>query len=117
MKRHCVFLSSLNKPLQNASIDSTTQIQLLEPCSWGYKVISTDPRFTKESTIYRGPDASKKLIESLLNESREIEQHLTDIKPLNLSKNEENIFQQNAVSAIKYLQIKRKRSDIMIILC
>ena len=66
---------------------------MLEPCSFGYKVISTDPNFSKETVICKGSDAPKKLLEYLFKESEEIEQRLKNMKPLALTEEEEQNFQ------------------------
>jgi hypothetical protein len=84
---------TLNKPLNGDTVGCTTQTQLLEPCSFGYKVICTDSNFSKDIVTYRGPDASYKLLECLLKESGEIQQNLKNIKPLTLSAREETAFQ------------------------
>jgi len=42
--------------------------------------------------LYRGQNASKLLLENLLREAHDIEQHLKNIKPLELSIQEENAF-------------------------
>lgn len=87
---------TLNKPLDSSTqTNSTVKTQLLEPCSFGYKVICTDPNFTKDTVLYRGLDASKKLLECLLSEDVEIQNHLKNIKPLNLSISEEVSFQSS----------------------
>ena len=84
---------TLNKPLDTTSqLRSTIQTQLLEPCSFGYKVESTDPNFSKDTVLYRGVDAPKKLIECLMREAQTIEEQFNDIKPLNLTSSEENTF-------------------------
>ena len=58
---------------------STTQTTKLEPCPVAYKVVSIDENFSKPVVLYRDKDASRKLIESLLQEQAEIEDILTDI--------------------------------------
>ena len=53
---------------QNPAKSSTTVNKRLDVCSFGYKRICKDPRYKKQSVIYRGPDASRRFIECLLKE-------------------------------------------------
>lgn len=39
----------------------------------------------RKQVLYRGPDASQKMLECLPRESKEIQEHLKNIKPLLLS--------------------------------
>lgn len=86
---------TLNKPLEekNPQTNSTIRTQLLEPCSFGYKVVCTDSNYTKNTVLYRGLDSPQKLLECLLHDSQQIEQHLQNMKPLNLNDQKENSFQ------------------------
>ena len=66
---------TLNREISTCSPDpqksSTTSKKRLDVCSYGYKrVCSVDPRYTKDTIIYRGPDASQHFVESLLREKR-----------------------------------------------
>lgn len=71
----------------------TTRSTLLTTCSYGYKVVCSDSKYTKETVIYRGEDASEKLIESLIKEKEQIEDHLQHIEPMNM---EDNIYFKTA---------------------
>ena len=51
---------TLNKPSEEIQVGSITPTQLLQPCSFGDKIISTDPNYVKNTVIYRGPNASQK---------------------------------------------------------
>lgn len=107
---------TLNKPLDtSAHSGSTIQTQLLEPCSFAYKVISIYSNFTKETVLYRGYDVPSKLLECLLKEVEDIERKLDTFKPLNLSNEEEVNFQlADTCLFMSYLRVKKR--DIMIIL-
>lgn len=48
---------------QNPAKSSTTKTMLLQPISFAYKVVSIDPKLTKDTVIYKGRDASQKLTE------------------------------------------------------
>lgn len=49
----------------------------LKVCGYEYKVVCEDERFTKPAVVYRGPDAARKLVQSLLDEQEIIEEILT----------------------------------------
>ena len=46
----------------NPEKSTTTRTKQLDVCSYGYKRICTDPRYTKDSLIFRGPNASSHFI-------------------------------------------------------
>ena len=77
---------------QNPAKSSTTITKRLDVCSFGYKWVCTDPRFKKESVIYRGPDASRRFIECLLKEEEEIKEILRHIEPLKMSEEDRIAF-------------------------
>ena len=87
---------TLNTKLQtcipNPSMSSTTQTTLLEPCSFAYKVVCINEKYTKPTVIFRGPDASQKLIESLVEEQHEIEEILKHVDPIQMTEADEKAF-------------------------
>lgn len=93
---YCDF-ETLNKKIQtfspNPNQSSTSKSMLLEPCGFGIKIVCKDPKYTKPTQIYRGEDASEKLIECLLEEQKEIETILEKIEPMNLSEQEQREFE------------------------
>ena len=70
----------------------TTPKSLLKPISFGYKVVCQNPKYTKPTVIYRGADASQKLIECLLKETEEIQTILKNVEPLKMSEKDEETF-------------------------
>ena len=78
--------------IQDPDKSSTTVTRRLDVCSYGYKRVCTDPRYTKESVIYRGPDASRRFIECLLKEEEEIKEILSHIEPLRMSESDQIAF-------------------------
>ena len=76
-------------------MSTTTSTTRLEVCSFGYKVVCEDERYTKPVVIYRGKDAGEKLIECLLQEQGEIEKILSKVEPMNVTENQ-NCFIKNA---------------------
>ena len=89
-------LKRLNTKIQscapNPGLSSTTQTTLLQQCSFGFKVICIDEKFSKPTMIYTGSDASQKLIESLMKEQREIEQILETAEPFHMTAEDEEAF-------------------------
>ena len=73
----------------NPEKSATTRTKQLDVCSYGYKRICTDSRYTKECVIFRGPNASSHFIESLLKEEQEIKQILKHIEPLIMTEDDE----------------------------
>lgn len=78
---------------QDPAKSSTTVTKHLEVCSFGYKRVCTDSRYTKESFIFRGQDASRHFIECLLKEEEEIKEILSHIEPLKMSENDQIDFE------------------------
>lgn len=81
-------LHSCSPNLEHAN---TTAITKLEVCGFGYKVVCVDSKYTKPTVVYRGENASIKLIECLLQEQEEIEAILRRVEPMVMS--EEDIVQ------------------------
>jgi hypothetical protein len=95
---------TLNKKIHSCAPDpscsSTTRDTLLEPCSFGYKIVCIDPKYTTPTVIYRGPDAAQKLIECLLKEKAEIEDILADIAPMRLTPEDRRDFSEATTCCI-----------------
>ena len=95
---YCDF-ETLNRDIATCAPDpeksSTTATKHLDVCSFGMKRVCTDPRYTKETVVYRGPDASQYFIESLLKEE-EIKEILSHVEPLKMREEDEIAF-ENAV--------------------
>jgi hypothetical protein len=77
---------TINRPIHtcapNPELSSTTPSTKLEVCSFSYKVVAEDERYTQHTVVYRGPDAGTKLIESLLKEQERIDNILSTIEPM-----------------------------------
>jgi hypothetical protein len=61
----------------------------------GYQVVCVDDRYTKPPVIYRGSDASKHFLESLLQEEEYIREILDHIEPLHMTNEDEIAFQNS----------------------
>ncbi|XP_052779407.1 uncharacterized protein LOC128216784 [Mya arenaria] len=79
----------------NPEQSATTATSKLEVCGFGYKVVCEDKQYTKPSVIYRGEDAGKKFIESLLKEQEDIQEILSTIEPMQITE-EHNDLIENA---------------------
>lgn len=94
---YCDF-ETLNRTIDTCTPDPTTShttaTRSLDVCSFGYKVVCTDPRYTGPSVIYRGPDASRKFVRCLLTEKEHIETILGTIEPLEMSAEDERDFEE-----------------------
>lgn len=80
----------------NPCKSATTSTTKLDVCGFGYKVVCEDERYTKPSVIYRGEDAGKRLIECLLQEQEHIQQILSNIEPMHITE-EHNDLIKNAM--------------------
>lgn len=78
------------KPDQSA----TTSTTKLDVCGFGYKVVCEDERYTKPSVIYRGKDAGKHLIECLLREEEEIRDILSNIEPMHITEEHDDLIEK-----------------------
>ena len=69
------------------------------PCSFAYKIVCIDDRFTKPIVVYRGENAAYEFIKAILKEYK----YCRKIKKKNLNKNlimserEEHLFQQSNI--------------------
>ena len=86
---------TINRKLDTCQSDpnqsSTSQTTKLEACSFGYKVVCEDERYTKPTTIFRGENAAEKFISNLLKEQDEIKQILSNIEPMILDEKVEDM--------------------------
>ena len=73
----------------NPEKSAATKTKQLDVCSYGYKRVCTDSRYTKHSVIFRGPNASSHFIESLLKEEQEIKDILSHVEPLIMTEDDE----------------------------
>ncbi|MES9885136.1 MAG: C2H2-type zinc finger protein [Sedimenticola sp.] len=71
---------------------STTKITNLEPNSFGYKVVCANEEFSRPTVIFRGENASEKFIECMLVEEERIKNIYKNPKPLNMSNEDERLF-------------------------
>ena len=67
------------------------------PCSYAYKVVCIDDRFSKPIVVYRGQDAAYKFIKAILEERKYCKKIMKDQfdKSLIMTEEEEHLFQQS----------------------
>ena len=67
------------------------------PCSYAYKVVCTDDRFSKPIVVYRGENAAYKFIKAILEERKYCKKIMKDEfnKNLIMTEEEEHLFQQS----------------------
>lgn len=78
-------------PDRSQSIWTATAVY--EACGYGYQVVCDDERYSKPPVIYRGPNASQHLLERLFEEEVKIKKNLDKIEPLQMTTEDERIFQ------------------------
>ena len=92
-------LEAFTRPLDpSPSNDSsgTSSIIGFEACGFGYQFVCMNERSTKSPNIYRGPNVTKTLLQSLLEEERCIRDHLKNIEPMKMSVEDEICIQSDA---------------------
>ena len=67
------------------------------PCSFAYKVVCIDDRFTKPTIIYRGENAAYEFIKAILEEYKYCKKIMEEYfnKNLIMTEEEENLFQKS----------------------
>ena len=67
------------------------------PCSYAYKVVCIDDRFSKPIVVYRGENAAYKFIKAILQERKYCKKIMKDLfnKNLIMTEEEEHLFQQS----------------------
>ena len=79
-------------------VSYTKKYQYHIPCSFAYKVVCIDNRFTKPTVVYRGENAAFEFIKAILQEHK----YCTKIRKKHFKKNsimneeEEHLFQQSS---------------------
>ena len=69
----------------NPDCSGTQKYQQMEPFSFAYQRVSTDPRYQKEMVTYRGPRAVQKFLDCMLEEEDELMQLLHKNEPLEMN--------------------------------
>ena len=95
---------TLNIPFQsctpNPTQSNTCKSKHLVPCGFSYKVVSTEPEYTKQTVVYRGPDVAEKFLDYLVRESIDIQEKLEIIQPIDMDELDELTFQNETTCCI-----------------
>lgn len=75
------------------SQSNSTKTAVYEACGYGYQVVCEDERYSKPPVIYRGPNATQHLLKRLFEEEEKIRKILDKIEPLQMTPEDERIFQ------------------------
>lgn len=87
------FARKVDTCVPNPSKSNTNTVINYKTSGFGYQVVCSDQRFTKQPVIYRGPEASKHLIEKLFEEEQYIKGILDRIEPLHMTPEDEDTFE------------------------
>ena len=89
------FARKIDTCLPDPAKSSTTNKTMFEACSFGYKVVCTDDRYTKPTVIYRGPNVTETFLRKLVEEEMHIKNILNNIEPLDMSDENERDFRNS----------------------
>ncbi len=91
-------LESFVKPIDTCDPDptksSTIKYQKHEPSGFSYMIKCTEDKLSKPAQVYRGPNVIDNFFESLLKEEQQICEILSEVKPMNLTPDQERSFQE-----------------------
>ena len=99
-------------PINEKHGNNTEAYQVHKACGYGYKIVCQyDDKYSKPTKVYKGPAAVYKLIESLLEEQKEIKQKIIKQnfnKEMIISKKEQMILKMlnRAIYATKSTTMK-----------
>ena len=79
---------STSSPLQDGN-----HVSQQDPCAFAYKVVSEDPRYTKNTITYVGSKASKKFLECMIEEQKECMQILDYVRPMTFTEENKKQFE------------------------
>ena len=74
----------------NPASSSTTQYQRHTPSGFCYMVVSAADQYTKEPVVYRGENVVETFLDRLIEEHHEINKILKDVKPMVITREEED---------------------------
>ncbi len=78
----CILPSYDTVQLDKSSTSFTDAYQSHIPCGFGYKVVSVNPSYTKDTVVYRGSDAADKFLNKLQEEYKAITAIKAEVKPM-----------------------------------
>ena len=95
----------------NPDHSSTTLVEKHVPCGYCYKVISTNPEYSKPAVVYRGEEPVTHFLKALEREAKDIFHRMSQSHPMKLTKDDEAAFQNAKTCYIcqKWLGLDRVR--------
>ena len=86
------------------------------PCSYAFKVVCIDDKFSKPIVVYRGENAAYKFIKAILEEHKYCKKIKDEFnKNLFMTEEEEHLFQQLVGFVKRLLIMKMKKLEIIVI--
>ena len=85
----------------NPTVDKTTTVvEKHIPCGYCYKIVSTNEKYTQPPVVYHGENAVTHFLMALNREEQKITKLLKEVKPMNLTPEDEQAFQRATVCHI-----------------
>jgi hypothetical protein len=104
------------KPIQTCDLDPnsshTSNISEFEPCGFAYHIVSTDRRYTKPPTVYRGNDIVETFMIQLLEEEERIIDLLRRIEPMQINSSIEDSFHRASHCHLCGLEFEKKYDKV-----
>ena len=76
----------------NPEKSSTTPVQKHVPCGYCYKIVSSNPKYSKPAVLYRGKDPVMPFLKALDKEAFSIMKIMKQIQPMKLTVQDEEAF-------------------------
>ena len=78
----CILPSYDTVQRDKSSTSFTDAYQSHIPCGFGYKMVSVNASYTKDTIVYRGRDAADKFLDKLQEKYKAITKIKTEVKPM-----------------------------------
>lgn len=66
----------------NSPVEDRNHVSQQDPCAFAYKVVCEDSKYTKPTVTYVGKDASKKFLECMIQEHKQVKEILDNAQPM-----------------------------------
>ena len=76
----------------NPEKSSTTPVEKHVPCGYCYKIVSSNPLYSKPAVVYRGKDPVIHFLKALEKEALDIAKIVKQIQPMKLTEQDEQAF-------------------------
>ena len=88
------YTEKIANPANNPNKTNTTAYQHHKPSGFSYMVVSAKNEYTRAPVVYRGPNVVDTFFDNLISEENRILEILKDPKPMHLTREEEQEFQE-----------------------